>query len=144
MNKELINKKLNQLELYLKELQTLILSHSKEAIKKDPLLLRTAERLTQLLVDTMIDINIHILLSEDKVYDQSRSTFILLGEMGILPMALAKKIAPIVGLRNILVHRYETLDKDLFVRNLFKNKDDFKHYLVAIYDFLEKIKEEKL
>jgi uncharacterized protein YutE (UPF0331/DUF86 family) len=143
MNIELIKKKLNQLELYLEEMRTFILSCSEEQIKESSTLLRAAERLVQLLVDTMIDINIHILLSKDKIYDQTQSTFLILGEMGILPMALAKKIAPIVGLRNILVHRYEVLDKNLFVKNLFKNKDDFKRYLIAIYEFIAKVKDEK-
>jgi len=138
MNFDLILKKLSQMESYLNELETFILSRNPKEIKKDPTLLHTAERLVQVLVDTMIDINIHILLSKEKTYDKTQSTFLLLGEMGILPEEFAKKIAPIVGLRNILVHRYEELNKDLFIKNLFKNKDDFKKYIVAIYDFVEK------
>jgi uncharacterized protein YutE (UPF0331/DUF86 family) len=138
MNVNLILKKLEQMESYLKELETFIFSRKPEEVKKDVTLLHTAERLVQLLVDTMIDINIHILLSKEKTYDKTQSTFLLLGEMGVLPEEFAKKIAPIVGLRNILVHRYEELDKDLFIKNLFKNKDDFKQYIVAIHEFIEK------
>jgi uncharacterized protein YutE (UPF0331/DUF86 family) len=131
------------MESYLEELDTIVLSRKPEEVKKDLTLLHTAERLVQVLVDTMIDINIHILLSKGKTYDKTQSTFLLLGEMGVLPKKFAKKIAPIVGLRNILVHRYEELDKDLFIKNLFKNKDDFKQYIVAIYDFVEKKKKSK-
>ena len=139
MNIDLINKKLDQIEVYLEELEKLVFSHSQEEIKKDNALLYTAERLFQLLVDTMVDINIHILISRDKIYDKTQSTFLLLEEMGILSKEFAKKIAQIVGLRNILVHRYEILDKDLFVRHLFHNKDDFKRYVVAIYEFVNGI-----
>jgi len=140
MNFDLLLKKLSQIETYLNELETFIFSRNPEDVKKDITLLHTAERLVQVLVDTMIDINIHILLSKEKTYDKSQSTFLIWGEMGVLPEEFAKKIAPIVGLRNILVHRYEELDKDLFINNLFKNKDDFKQYLVAIYDFIKKEK----
>jgi uncharacterized protein YutE (UPF0331/DUF86 family) len=144
MNANLILKKLGEMESYLKELETFVLSRKPEEVKKDATLLHTAERLVQLLVDTMIDINIHILLSKEKTYDKTQSTFLLLGEMGVLPEEFAKKIAPIVGFRNILVHRYEVLDKDLFIRNLFKNKADFKQYIVAIHDFIEREKEQRL
>jgi uncharacterized protein YutE (UPF0331/DUF86 family) len=140
MNVKLIHKKLGQMESYLEELETFVLSHKPEEVKKDITLLHTAERLVQVLVDTMIDINIHILLSKEKTYDKTQSTFLILGEIGVLPEKFAKKIAPVVGLRNILVHRYEELDKALFIKNLFKNKDDFKQYIVAIYDFIEKEK----
>lgn len=138
MNKTLIIRKLNQMESYLKEMEELVLSHNPKEIRKKPILLHTAERLVQVMVDTMIDINVHIIISKDKSYDKTQSTFLLLGELGILPEEFAKKIAPIVGLQNILVHRYEELDKDLFIRSLFKNVGDFKRYIIHIYKFIKK------
>lgn len=140
MNKILIIQKLKQIESYLTDLEKLILSRQPEEVKKESTLLHTAERLVQLLVDTMIDINIHILISKDKSYDKTQSTLLLLADLGILSKEFAGKIAPVVGLRNILVHRYEALDKELFVSNLFKNANDFKRYMVAIYDFIKKEK----
>lgn len=86
----------------------------------------------------MIDINIHLLISKEMTYDKTQSTFLPLGKMKVLPENFARKIAPIVGLWNILVYRYEELNKDLFIRNLFNNKNDFKTYLVAIHDFVKK------
>ena len=140
MNKTLIVKKLNQMESYLKDLKSLILSRDPEDVKKEPTLLHAAERLVQLLADTIIDINVHILISKDKSYDKTQSTFLLLADLGILSKEFAEKIAPVVGLRNILVHRYEDLDNELFVSNLFKNANDFKRYAVAICDFIKKEK----
>lgn len=138
MNINLIKKKLIQIDSYIQELEALVLSHSPEEVKREATLLHTAERLVQLLVDTMIDINIHLLISKEMTYDKTQSTFLLLGKMKVLPENFARKIAPIVGLRNILVYRYEELNKDLFIRNLFNNKNDFKTYLVAIHDFVRK------
>lgn len=138
MNINLIKKKLIQINSYIQELETLVLSHSPEEVKREATLFHTAERLVQLLVDTMIDINIHILISKEKTYDKTQSTFLLLGKMKVLPENFARKVAPIVGLRNILVHRYEELNRDLFIKNLFNNKNDFKTYMVAIHDFVKK------
>ena len=41
----------------------------------------------------------------------------------VLPKDFAKRIAPIVDLRNRLVHRYEKIDKNLFLKMLYKEKD---------------------
>lgn len=140
MNIILIVKKLEQMEGHLEELKISVLCFTPQKVKKEITLLHTAERLVQLIVDTMIDINIHILISKEKTYDKTQSTFLLLGELGILEREFAEKIAPIVGLRNILVHGYEKIDKDLFVRNLFRNVDDFKRYIVYIHEFITKTK----
>lgn len=140
MNITLIVKKLEQMESHLEELKTSVLCFTPQKVKKEITLLHTAERLVQLIVDTMIDINIHILISKEKTYDKTQSTFLLLGELGILEREFAEKIAPIVGLRNLLVHGYEEIDKDLFVRNLFRNVGDFKRYIVYIHEFITKTK----
>ncbi|MDO8435858.1 MAG: DUF86 domain-containing protein [bacterium] len=86
------------MEDYLKELEEQIIPHGPERVLKDPTLLHTAERLVQLLADTMIDINVHILISRDKSYDKTQSTFLMLAELGVLPEEFAQKISPVVGL----------------------------------------------
>ena len=50
----------------------------------------------------------------------------------------ADKLAPIVGLRNRLVHRYEEVDFDLLLKTARKDKDDFKVYVKSISEFLNK------
>jgi uncharacterized protein YutE (UPF0331/DUF86 family) len=55
-----------------------------------------------------------------------------MGEHGLLPKEFAEKLAPVVGLRNIVVHRYEHLDKQTFIELLRKNIDDFVHYQYTI------------
>jgi uncharacterized protein YutE (UPF0331/DUF86 family) len=137
MNKEIITKKLLQLKDYLDELEKLVLKFSKEEVLSDPSKRLATERLAQLIIDTMIDVNIQIIIDRNLAYEQTRSTFTMLGEIGVLPKEFANQIAPLAGLRNILVHRYEQLDKELFIRNLFKNYDNFKKYIAYINKFLE-------
>jgi len=62
----------------------------------------------------------------------------VLAENNILPESFAKKIAPVVGLRNRLVHRYEKIDLDLLLSLVRKNKEDFIEYVKYIFQFIEK------
>ena len=82
------------------ELQA-ILQEDARSIIDDHLKLHTVERLFQLIVDTAVDINTHIIIeSQFHVPSDYQSTFIALGEHKVLPMDFAIKIAPSVGLRN--------------------------------------------
>lgn len=136
-DQELVQNKLNQIIEYMDELSQIV-AMSDEKIKKDYLVYHTAERLLQLIVDTMTDINMHFIKEKQlSVPDDLQSTFHTLASNGILPDDFAEKIAPVVGMRNLLVHRYEKLDRDLFIRKLKQNFSDFKQYAVFIEQAME-------
>lgn len=130
-------KKMEEINGYLKETEELLMFSDQE-ILSDSGRLHIAERLLQLVVDAVIDINQHFIrelnltLSED-----FQSTFYTLGENNILPTDFAQKIAPVAGLRNRIVHRYEELNKTLFITSLRKNYEDFKSYLKYINNYLK-------
>ncbi|HLD61781.1 MAG TPA: HepT-like ribonuclease domain-containing protein, partial [Patescibacteria group bacterium] len=94
IDKLFIEKNSNQIIEYLNELE-LIVNKSDDEIKSNSLLYHTAERLLQLIVDSMIDINIH-LIKEGKlnVPDDLQSTFLTLANNKIIPSEFADKIAP--------------------------------------------------
>ena len=133
-----VTKKLEELNGYIGEL-TDFLKYSDEEIMQDSGKIHVAERLLQLIVDTMIDINqhfirdLHVPLSED-----FQSTFITLGDHAVLSQDFALKLAPVVGLRNRVVHRYEGLDKRRFIELLRKNVEDFKTYIRSITKKIQK------
>ena len=103
--------------------------------------LHITERLVQLIVDGMIDTNQHFIRELNfTIPDDLQSTFYSMGENNILPKAFAEKIAPVVGVRNILVHQYEKLDKELFVRNLKNHFGDLEDYARYIYGYVQKMK----
>lgn len=130
-------KKMEEMDGYLKELEESLKFSDKE-ILSDSGRLHVAERLLQLIVDAAIDINQHFIreLNLTPVED-FQSTFYTLGENNILPADFTQKIAPVVGLRNRIVHRYEKLDKTLFITSLRKNYTDFKFYIKYINDYLK-------
>lgn len=138
LNKDLINAKIRNIQEYLLEIEP-ILSLQKNQIISSVEKLRTLERNFQLIVDATLDINIHIIRElELNSPADLKSTFTILAEGKVIPYDFAEKISPVVGLRNILVHGYEKVDKGLFVDSFQKNKQDFDEYLRTINSFLEK------
>jgi len=137
--KAFIIQKLEQVCGYLKETEELFKFSDKE-ILADSGRVHIAERLLQLVVDTIIDINQHFIGELNlKISDDLQGTFYILGENKILPEDFAQKIAPVVGLRNRIVHRYDSLDKALFIKAFRKNYSDFKNYIDFINQRLKKI-----
>lgn len=126
---ELIHEHEGQLQRFLESPDADILSSPEKYL--------SIERAFQLLVDAMIDINQHIVREGNLGSpDDLQSTFYPLGENGILPRDFATHLAPIVGVRNRLVHQYEEVDKNLFLKNLRKNFSQFGEYQEHIKKFL--------
>lgn len=133
-----VDEKIKRIKGYLDEIKHLF-RFSAKAILADSEKIHTAERLFQLIVDEMIDINQHFIkeLGFD-ISNDLEGTFHILGENKILPEKFAKKIAPVVGLRNRLVHRYEELNPKIFVETFQEEYSDFEKYIKFITDYLEK------
>ena len=137
LNKNLIKTKIRSIQEYLVEIEP-ILSLPKEQVVSNIEKFRALERNFQLIVDAMLDINIHLIRElELGSPNDLKSTFIILSEGKIIPSDFAQKISPIVGLRNILVHGYEKVDRGLFVDSFQKNRQDFDKYLLLINSFLD-------
>lgn len=138
LDKVFLRKKLELLATYLSKLEPLVVSASINEIKGDDLKRPAIERYFQLAVDEMIDVNVHIIREGSfGAPDDLESTFVTLGQFKVLDEKFAKKIAPIVGARNMIIHRYEKLDLDIFLNNLKKNFSDFKEYMIQIDQFLK-------
>lgn len=101
IDKDLIKNKMEDIQAYFKEMEPILKYESREIIE-DNLKIRAVERLFQLIVDTSIDINTHIITETDfNTPEDYQSTFIILGENKILPMNFAVKISPSVGLSSL-------------------------------------------
>lgn len=138
--KSVVSEKINRIGEYLDEIKSSLKLSTKE-ILGDISKLRFLERNFQLIVDEMIDINQHFIkeLGFD-ISNDIEGTFHILGENKILPEDFVLKIAPVVGLRNRLVHRYEELDPKIFIESFQKDYTDFEEYIRFIIDYLEKEK----
>ena len=141
INKDLVINKMADTQKYLEELMP-ILQHDSREIIDDNLKLRSVERLFQLIVDTTIDINTYIITESDvSVPDDYQSTFMVMGEHNIVPMDFAQAIAPSVGLRNLIVHKYGKVDIKRMIDDVKNNIGQYKDYLRHISEFAKKIKQ---
>jgi uncharacterized protein YutE (UPF0331/DUF86 family) len=131
-----IETKLSYIQTYYRELEV-VLGYSDQDIKDDILRLRALERIVQLIVDEITDINNHIIrYAQLRVPEDFQSAFLILAENRILPDEFATRIAPVVGLRNRLVHRYEKVDVEILLNTVRKSKEDFKEYVKYIFKYL--------
>lgn len=138
LDKELIKTKIRNIEEYIEEVKHIILLDTKEIIFNIEKI-KTLERNFQLIVDAMIDVNMHFIAEmELESPDSFQNTFMILGKKDIvIPYDFAIKIAPVVGLRNKIVHQYEKVDKSFFVEQFKKEHKDFIDYIKYINQYLE-------
>jgi uncharacterized protein YutE (UPF0331/DUF86 family) len=107
-------------------------------ILRDVKNLRFFERNFQLIVDTMLDINSHIIVEENfGIPDTYSNTFIILGEKGVIPVDFSYKIAEAVKLRNMVVHKYDKVDNKKMIQDLKDGLSQFEEYLIYIDEFLK-------
>lgn len=138
IDNELVKNKMADIQGYYKELETILGEETREIIN-DNLKLHTTERLFQLIVDGAVDINTHIIVESDiPVPNDYQSTFITLAENKVFPMDFSLKIAPSVGLRNLIVHKYGRVNIVKMVEDIKKDIEDYLKYLKFINEFLEK------
>ena len=138
INKELVINKMADIQKYLEEMAPILKYEAREIID-DNLKLHTVERLFQLIVDAAIDINTHIIIEKElNVPDDYQSPFMTLGEHKILPMDFAAAIAPSVGLRNLIIHKYGKVDIKKMVDDVKNNIGQYGDYLKIISEFLNK------
>ncbi|KKR78169.1 MAG: hypothetical protein UU24_C0041G0010 [Candidatus Nomurabacteria bacterium GW2011_GWA2_40_9] len=127
---------MRRIQEYLQDAKN-ILNLGEEKIIEDINTLRALERNFQLIVECMLDINMHFIREYNfEAPDSLKNTFSILGENKILPYEFAQKIAPLTGLRNKLVHGYEKIDRSKFVRDFMKDEKDFDTYMLAINEQL--------
>ena len=135
----LIANKLSDLQGYYSELE-LILVEEARTIIDDNLKLHSVERLFQLIVDTAVDINTHLIVESGFPFaNDYQSTFMTLGEHKILPMDFALQIAPSVGLRNLIVHKYGKVDIKRMVDDIKNEIGQYRIFMGFVDAFLKNV-----
>jgi len=136
LNKDLIKSKMGYIVNYLDEIKS-IKDMDVLEILRDVKNLRFFERNFQLIVDTMLDINSHIIVEENfGVPDSYSNMCIILGEKKVMPIDFAYKIAEAVKLRNMVVHKYDKVDNKKMIQDLKNGLSQFEEYLVFIDSFI--------
>ena len=101
---------------------------------------RAAEHSLQLAAQIVIDIATHVVTADSttRVHNYHQAIE-LLGEIGVLPVDFARRLASIAGLRNILVHEYLDVDPEKLYSILVNGRADLRLFGQYIADYLERI-----
>jgi len=93
----------------------------------------------QIAVQHLVDIGEHILTSQNLAVPETYKEIIIeMGRNKIIPYEFAERIKGMAGLRNVIVHRYLSVDPDLIWYILTHHLDDFNTFSVYIYDYFER------
>lgn len=128
-----IERRLQQLKGCLQKLEPLK-TKPRDEFETDPYLKDIVERNLEVAAQACIDITNRIIIMEglEKPSDAFGAIEMLGGEVGVLPIDLAHRLAPIAGFHNILVHEYLEIDWDQVLNNLQRMEDlhEFAEHVV--------------
>jgi len=141
IRRELVERKL---QLITDSLGTLVefKDESLDSLKNDEIKMAAVERLIERIVMRAIDINEHLLSELGTGKEKStrlnyRDTFLMLADLGVYPSEFAKQIAASAGLRNILVHDYNDVDRRIVHGSIKSCLQDYHRYVEHVRSFLE-------
>ncbi len=98
---------------------------------------KAAERLLQELIEAAIDINTYLIVQTgNAVPDDYYDSFIRMGQLKIISMELAEKLAPSAGLRNRLVHEYDRLEHLIILDAVGTAEILYPQYVKAIEGYI--------
>ena len=141
VDKELLSRKISRLRSYTEALKSAE-DIDWEKYKSDLRAKAFVERYLHLAIEEVIDIANH-LISFFKWREPAgyRDLFQILKEHGIMSEKDLPTFQNMASFRNMLVHRYETIDEEL-VFGLFKKRlDDFELFIRMVVNWVERQKE---
>ncbi|MDH4199594.1 MAG: DUF86 domain-containing protein [Spirochaetia bacterium] len=113
-----------------------------ESLTADHIRLAAVERIVERIVMRAVDANEHLISELATGKERSsrlayKDTFLILAEFGIYPENFAEQIAKSAGLRNILVHDYNDIDRKILhgsIRDCLKDYHRYLEYISAYMD----------
>ena len=93
-----------------------------------------------MMVETCIDISGHIIADmKFRVPISYADSFHVLSENGIVNDSLSGSLEKMAKFRNVVVHDYDRVDKEIVIGILRKNLDDFTKFKDAIVELIKKV-----
>jgi uncharacterized protein YutE (UPF0331/DUF86 family) len=138
LEKSLITTKMSKLREYQRFLEELRTT-SREDLASDFKLRGAVERYLQVSIECIVNIGNEIIPSlKLQRSERYRDIPYILAEAKILPKTFAETIASMIGLRNLLVHDYASIDLDLVYEFLQTKLPNFEAFTKHIAKWLEK------
>lgn len=136
VDKELILKKLSEIEEHLQELEE-FKDISIDDYRKDWKIQRIVERTLQILIEICIDVANHIISDEKwRVPSSYSETFKILYENRVIDDELFKNLEKMAKFRNIIVYNYDKISPEVMVNILKKDLIDFLRFKDSIITWI--------
>lgn len=133
---EVLRRRLAQLDAYLAILENLR-RYSLEEFVGNPERYGSAERFLQLAIEALLDMGSHVIAEmELGVVNNYGDIPRILAEKGHIAAPLAEKWFRMIGFRNILVHEYLNIDREIVHQILTHHLSDFRLLRTAFAQFL--------
>ncbi|MFQ5678838.1 MAG: DUF86 domain-containing protein [Gemmatimonadota bacterium] len=129
-DRELIEKKLAEIETFVRELRTLAEpSRLRSDVKEERFVTHTLQLAVQAALDTASHIVADERLGEPAT---NRELFLLLERAGWIDQDLSRRLRDMAGFRNVLVHGYATLELAIVENVLASRLDDLLEFVAAV------------
>lgn len=133
---DVVHQKLSLIEETLDTLQSLG-EVTARRLAEDPVVAAAVERLLTRAVDLAVDVNSHaassLLGRHPGGYAES---FRMASTAGLLTTDLADRLVGSVGMRNVIVHQYAELDRDIVAAAVPKTIEGYREYVTAVARFV--------
>lgn len=128
--------KINNLKEYMDYLRG-IDTYSVDDYISNPMIYASFERFLHLSIECILDIGNHMI--SDIRYrkpESNRDIFEILYENKVICLDLKEKLVKMAGFRNILVHGYMKLDREIVYNIIKNNLIDIEEFVHVIADFI--------
>jgi uncharacterized protein YutE (UPF0331/DUF86 family) len=109
--------------------------YSLNEFKSTPQIFGSSERFLHLAIECAIDIGNHLIADlRFRKPESNREVFEILHENGILDAGLRDSLVKMAQFRNILVHDYLKLDREIVFNIIQRNLTDLERFVKAVFD----------
>lgn len=136
INKQLIQQKLDQLQNFLRQLESMDFDLTK--LKSDQDIQQLVSFRLQQSTKTAIDITMHLIANLDKLKFQSKasSAFQELEKHNIISSQTARQMQLATGFRNLVVHQYADINFNQVFKDYRQDIKSLKRFSHEILDFI--------
>lgn len=136
VKREVVLARLGKLNEYISFLNN-IGKYSKEEYAKDPFVYGSTERFLHLAIECVLDISNHVISDmRFRKPDNNRDVFEVLFENKIIDKNIKNNLCNMAGFRNILVHDYIKLDREIVYDIIINNLVDIKEFIIIVSEYI--------
>lgn len=136
VRREVVIFRIDKLKEYLRYLED-VKKYSREEYIKNPLIYGSTERFLHLTIECVMDIANHLISDlRFRKPESNRDVFDILYENDIIDRKLKENLCNMAFFRNILVHDYLKLDREIVYDIILNNLDDIITFANIIKDYI--------